>query len=117
MKTTISLESLQFHAFHGVLGQERNVGNSFTVDLRIDYPFEEAMETDNLDATASYADIYEITKQEMRQPSRLLEHVAGRIRNALLARYPEITGGQIRITKTKAPIPGIVGKASVEISW
>ena len=117
MRTSITLDNLRFHARHGVMDQERMVGNTFVVALRLDYPFEEAMLTDNLEATLNYAEVYEVVKAEMCVPSRLLEHVAGRIRNALLQRFPEITGGYIRIEKTRAPIAGITGSAAVEVEW
>ena len=117
MRTTITLDNLHFHAYHGVMEQEQRVGNTFIVSLRLDYPFEEAMETDNLDATLNYAEAYEVVKAEMAVPSKLLEHVAGRIRSSLLSKFPKIEGGQIRIEKCRPPIPGITGSAAVEVSW
>ena len=51
MRTSITLDNLRFRARHGVMEQERAVGNTFVVALRLDYPFEEAMQTDNLEAT------------------------------------------------------------------
>lgn len=117
MRTSIILDRLRFYAFHGVEEQERRVGNIFTVSLRLDYPFEEAMATDRLTATLNYAEAYEVVKQEMAIPSRLLEHVAGRIRRSLLLRFPQISGGRIRVEKLRPPIPGCDGTAAVEIDW
>ena len=111
MRTSITLDNLRFRARHGVMEQERAVGNTFVV------AFEEAMLTDNLEATLNYAEVYEVVKAEMGVPSRLLEHVAGRIRSGLLKKFPEITGGYIRIEKTRAPIAGITGSAAVEVEW
>lgn len=45
------------------------------------------MQTDNLEATLNYAEVYEVVKTEMGVPSRLLEHVAGRIRSGLLENF------------------------------
>ena len=42
MRTSITLDNLRFRARHGVMEQERAVGNTFVVALRLDYPFEEA---------------------------------------------------------------------------
>ncbi len=117
MRTTITLDRMKFHARHGVLEQERRVGNTFEVNLRLDYPFADAMTTDNLAATLNYAEVYEVVKREMAEPSQLLEHVAGRIRTALLREFPLISGGFIRIEKCRPPIPGITGAAGVEVSW
>ena len=51
MTTRISLNRLRFHAFHGVMEQERRVGNDFEVSLTVDYPFEKALTSDDLDHT------------------------------------------------------------------
>lgn len=116
-RTTIALENLRFHAHHGVLEQERTVGNTFIVTIRLEYPFEEAMLTDNLEATLNYAEAYDVVKAEMAVPSRLLEHVAGRIRASLIQKFPKITGGFIRIEKCRPPMTGITGSAAIEVVW
>ena len=117
MRTTIALENLCFHARHGVLEQERTVGNTFVVTLRLDYPFEDAMMSDKLESTLNYAEAYDVVKAEMTVPSRLLEHVAGRIRTSLIQKFPKITGGFIRIEKCRPPIAGITGSAAIEVAW
>ncbi len=83
MNTYIYLREVRFHANHGVMPQERTVGTDFTVDLRVAYPFAVAMKSDNVDDTLNYAQLYNLVKKEMAQPSRLLEHVEGRIAEAV----------------------------------
>lgn len=117
MKTSISLNDMPFYAYHGVLEQERTVGNRFTVSVTIDYPFERAMQTDELDGTLNYAELYALVQREMKTPSKLLEHVAGRIINAIRREFPEVTGGRITITKQKPPIPGSVSPSAVTVEW
>lgn len=111
----ISLNDLQFFAYHGVFEQERRVGNEFLVSVRIDIPPTESMNNDSLDGTVSYADIYEIVKERMQKPSQLLEKVAIDISNLLLDRWPEILSGRIEVKKLGVPISGICGDAGVEI--
>ncbi|MBS7410986.1 MAG: dihydroneopterin aldolase, partial [Muribaculaceae bacterium] len=50
MVTTIHLK-MQVRGFHGVDEQERRVGNDFAVSLSLQYPFDKAMASDNLDDT------------------------------------------------------------------
>ena len=71
----ICLKGVRFHAFHGVLPQERTVGNDFMVDLRIGYPLEQAIASDEVTDTLNYATVYETVKREMSIPSQLIEHV------------------------------------------
>lgn len=115
MVTTIHL-TMQVRAFHGVDEQERRVGNDFKVSLSLQYPFDKAMASDNLDDTISYADLAAIVREQMAVPSKLLEHVVGRIRRELLNRYPAIRGGRIAVAKLNPPISGQV-EAAVEVEW
>ena len=86
METKIELREMRFYAHHGVGEQETVVGNWFTVDLTLEAPLEGAVESDDLSATINYAEAYEVVKAEMAVPSKLIEHVAGRIMRALKAR-------------------------------
>ena len=115
MKTSIEL-SIRLYAYHGVLPQEQKVGNYFTIKLFITYPFEQAMASDDLNDTISYADLAEIIQAEMAVPSKLLEHAAGRIITAIQVRYPQITAGKITLTKENPPIPADT-TASIIIEW
>lgn len=66
----------------------------------------------------SYADIAAIIGEEMAVPSDLIEHVAARIRAAIIGRFPAVTGGSVTVAKIKPPIPGVqLGSASVSLRW
>lgn len=112
---TIDVTGIHVYARHGVMPQEREVGNEFVVDLRLMYEARDAIENDELDGTINYAEAIEIVRKEMRQSSQLLEHVAGRIRNAILMRWNGICGGYVRVSKPNAPVGGQVDNVSVTI--
>ena len=104
---------MKFYAYHGVLEQERRVGNTFVVDLTLTAPLGKAVQSDQLEDTINYAEVYELTKQEMNIPSQLLEHVAGRICRALRHHFPQIEQIEIRVSKLNPPFGGDVHSASV----
>ena len=79
----IRLEGLRFRALHGVMPQERQVGGDFLVTLRVGYPLAVAMASDDVKDTLDYAALYRLVEREMLLPSKLLEHVAGRIAEAI----------------------------------
>ena len=60
----ISLNRLRFHARHGVLPQERATGGEFIVSVRAKYLFDKALESDNVDDTINYAEIFEIINKK-----------------------------------------------------
>lgn len=115
MSSKIYLRNVRFHAFHGVLPQERIVGNDYLVNLVLDYDFSSAMQTDNLQETLNYAEVYQKVREEMAVPSKLLEHVAGRIAHRLFSDFPEIQKLQLSITKVNPPMGADSDGAGVEV--
>lgn len=117
-KITIEINGLTMRANHGVLPQERTVGNDFKIDLRLTYPAHRAVATDSLDATLNYAEVIQTVKRVMAQPSALLEHVCGRIRDELLRDFPLIEAGTVRVAKLSPPIGGVqLQSVAVELAW
>lgn len=117
MKGTVEIKGLRVFARHGVFPQEREVGNMFQVDVRVEYPMERAMREDCLDGTVNYAEVVELIKVEMDIPSALLEHVAWRLHERIVGKYPAIQNGRIKVTKIAPPIPAELDGVAVEIEW
>lgn len=115
MSSKIYLRNVRFHAFHGVLSQEGIVGNDYLVNLVLDYDFSSAMQTDELQGTLNYAEVYQKVREEMAVPSKLLEHVAGRIAHRLFSDFPEIQKLQLSITKVNPPMGADSDGAGVEV--
>ena len=115
MSSKIYLRNVRFHAFHGVLPQEGIVGNDYLVNLVLDHDFSPAMQTDELQGTLNYAEVYQKVREEMVVPSKLLEHVAGRIAHRLFSDFPEIQKLQLSITKVNPPMGADSDGAGVEV--
>ena len=111
----IHLRQLRFHAFHGVMPQEQLVGADFLLDLKVGYPLQQAMQSDEMGDTLNYAALYDLVAREMQQPSKLLEHVAGRIAEAISLAYPKVTSIDLELTKLNPPMGADGDGASVEI--
>ncbi|MDR1343715.1 MAG: dihydroneopterin aldolase [Tannerellaceae bacterium] len=113
MISKIVLTGMRFYSFHGVGSQEKVVGNHFIVSLSITAPLEKAVHSDDLNDTISYAEVCSIVKAEMDIPSRLMEHAAGRIIQALKKRFPQIKDTELSISKLNPPISGDIPSASI----
>ena len=111
----VFLQDVRFHAFHGVMPQETKVGADFIVNLRIGYPLEQAIESDEVGDTLNYAEVYDLVKQEMKQPSKLLENVAGRIVQTISKHFPSLTSIDLTMMKQNPPMGADVEGAGVEI--
>ena len=113
----VFLRNVRFYAFHGVLPQERQVGGDFLLSLRVGYPLAGAMVSDEVGDTLNYATLYTLAKREMDVPSQLLEHVAGRIVNAITAAFPAVTSVDLELTKQNPPMGADCDGAGVEVHW
>ena len=99
-----------------MLPQERAVGAYFIINLAIDVDCLQAMESDALTGTISYADAYEVIKAEMRVPSKLLEHVGSRICQALLDHFPMATAIHLELFKENPPMGADCPACGVRLS-
>ncbi len=113
--SSITLRDLRFYAYHGVLPQERIVGGHYTVTVRVDYDVRRAMESDRVEDTLNYAELYAVVQEQMAIPSALLEHVAGRIGKAVFQRFPQVTAADVEVVKENPPMGGECGGACVAI--
>jgi dihydroneopterin aldolase len=111
----IYLDEMHFYAYHGVMEQERLVGGEYSASLIVEADLTEAARTDDVADTINYATLYELVKSEMAIPSKLLEHVAGRIGRRAMETFEKITALTIRVTKVNPPMGADSKGASVEL--
>jgi len=112
----IQIENMEFYSFHGHFKEERIVGNRFMVDLTIETDMKIPQESDNLKDAVDYQRVYEIVKLQMEKKSHLLEHIAGRIVDAVYAEMKGITKVTVKVSKMNPPMGGKIGAVSVNIS-
>ena len=110
---TIALEGMEFHAYHGCFAEEQVTGNTFYVDIYFDTDTSMAEDTDDLNETVNYAEVYEIIKAQMEIKSKLLENVGKRIIDAITKRFPEVETIELKVSKMNPPIGGKVDNVSV----
>lgn len=113
--STIFVNDIQLHAYHGVMPQEQLTGNDYLVSVSAQYPIDKAIITDDVQHTLNYAMVYDIVKEEMGISSKLVEHVAGRIAQHLMKQFADISAVQVRITKLNPPMGAQCAGAGVEV--
>lgn len=115
--TEIRLSDLRFRAYHGVLPQERVVGNDYCVNLSLTLSaVADAAYTDQLEGTVNYAEVYQIVHAEMAAPSALLEHVAQRILTRLFNRFDLVEKAAVEVIKINPPFSADGAKAAVRLT-
>ena len=112
----VELENMEFFARHGCFEEERVIGNRFLVNLCMEADISKPADTDALSDAVNYQQAYLLVKQEMEQPSHLLEHVAKRIIDALYKEFAQLKKVTVKISKIKPPVGGKVGCSSVTLT-
>jgi len=116
MTGKITLEGLEFHAYHGVYPHERSSGNKFEVDVTVETEIHDSAFQDDLTGTLNYEDLYVLVKTEIEKPSKLLETVAHQIAETILKKFTAAKNVEVKISKFNPPIGGVCKKASVVVN-
>lgn len=109
----VVLQGMAFHANHGVYPEEVQLGGRYIVDVELttDDPT-----SDDVSHTVDYSDVYArvrtITTGERYQ---LIETLAQRIADDVLARHARVRAVRVRVHKPHAPLPGVFDDVFIEI--
>ncbi len=110
---TITLEGLEFFAYHGFFDEEQRIGNKYSVDITVTADLSEAARRDRLSATVDYGELYKITLGVMQRKARLLEHIALSIIEDIRGRYPDLNLIEVSVSKFNPPIGGVCHRAKI----
>jgi len=112
----ITLTGLRASAFHGVLAEERRVGQVFLIDVTVFLDLSTAGQTDDLTDTIHYGVLAEeIVAAVERDPVDLIESVAERIAAVVLThRAAQLV--RVTVHKPSAPITVPFDDVSVTIT-
>jgi len=112
----ILMKNMGFYGYHGVLEEEKTLGQKFFVDAVLYLPLKEAGETDDLNFSVSYGEVYETIKNIVtNEKYDLLEGLAERICSEIFLAYPLVQKIHVRIKKPEAPVAGIFDYFGVEV--
>lgn len=117
MSDKIFLNGLEFYAYHGALSAENEIGQIFLVDIEMKVDLREAGESDRVEDTVHYGEVYEDVKAIMLgEPVHLLEYLAERIAKRINTHYNRVMATKVKITKKNPPIPGYYDGVGIEIT-
>lgn len=110
---SIKLKNIRLYAYHGCLDEEGHIGSDYLVNLTVKADLSQASKSDSLNDTVDYVRLQAIVREEMAIRSKLLEHVAQRIMNSVLAKIKMVTEVEISVAKKNPPIGGDVSEVAV----
>jgi 7,8-dihydroneopterin aldolase/epimerase/oxygenase len=115
--SVISIEGMEFFAYHGCFKEEAIIGTKFNIDLFLETDTSVAEQSDELKDTVNYQSVYAAVKEEMKTRSKLLEHVARRILQRIQHDFPMVSHARIKIRKLNPPLGGKMDFVSLELEY
>ena len=111
----LRLKNMRFYGYHGVLPEEKRLGQWFEVDLEVRTDLQKAGLSDQLEDTLDYSGLLKlvqkvVTGENVNLIETLAERIAQKIAEGFSAR--ELT---VRVRKPNPPSPADFDGAEVEI--
>ena len=117
MNGRIHIKEMVFYGYHGNFAEENKLGQRFLIDLKLTLDIREAAESDNLDATVDYGEVYKICQNIVEHDQvKLLETLSKDILDAIMNRFPRVQKAEILIKKPSVPIKAVLAYVAVEAS-
>jgi dihydroneopterin aldolase len=117
MNARIHLRNMAFYGYHGHLTAENALGQRFQIDLSLTTDIAKATQSDDLEDTVDYVNIYAMCREVVEGAHvKLLETLACRIMDRVLADFPSVQKVEITIRKPSVPLPGVLDHVALETS-
>ena len=116
MTDRIEIRDLRVVGVHGVLPEERERAQPFSLDILAWVDMEAAQQSDDLADTVDYGALAQTAADVVGGRSyRLLEALAGRLASALLIVDPRIDAVEVTVRKLRPPLALDVGSTGVRV--
>ncbi|MCR3758328.1 2-amino-4-hydroxy-6-hydroxymethyldihydropteridine diphosphokinase [Clostridium felsineum] len=116
----ITIEDFEVFAYHGVLEEEKTLGQKFLLSLYLDLDLRKSGISKALNDTVNYAELLDNIEEEFtKQSFDLIETAAEKIAEFILLNYNLVKAVKVILKKPWAPVKKHVKCISVEIerSW
>ena len=111
----IVVENIRVFANHGCLAEETKIGSDYRVDLEVKADLLTSAKTDELSDTVDYVFLNNVVREEMAQPSKLLETVAKRILDRIFSEDTMVSKAKVSVSKINPPIGGDVEMVTINM--
>lgn len=112
----IKIINLKLHGHHGVLPEEKTLGQEFIVSVEMELDLQRAAMSAKLDKTVHYgilcgqiAELFKTTSHD------LIESVGEEIAGLILSDYPQVKSATVEVKKPMAPIPQTLDYVSITV--
>jgi dihydroneopterin aldolase len=116
MTNIIRIKNATFYAYHGAMKEEQHIGGRFEADVDIYTDFSKAAETDDLELTINYHDVYQYINKIVHDKNYyLIEPLATVIADGLIVEFPTVKKVAVRVRKNSVPVGGVIDHVEAEV--
>lgn len=113
----IHLNDMEFYGYHGVFPEETKLGQRFRLTVSLAVDLKTAGETDELEHTVHYGEVYEACRSIVEgPPKKLVEAVAEELASRILSGFPLVKGIRVELIKPDPPIRGHYKSVAIELT-
>lgn len=113
----IHVNDMEFYGYHGVFPEENKLGQRFRLTVSLAVDLSKAGETDELEYTVHYGEVYEACRAVVEgPPKKLVEAVAEEVASQILSQFSLVKGIRVQMVKPDPPIPGHYRSVAIELS-
>jgi dihydroneopterin aldolase / 2-amino-4-hydroxy-6-hydroxymethyldihydropteridine diphosphokinase len=113
----IRIEGLEVYAYHGVLAEEKTLGQPFVLDLILCMDECRGCRSDRVEDTIDYTEVIDaVTEVATGESYDLLEKVAGEVGRRILEQFPAVDEVDVKVRKPRPPIPCSLQSVGVRLS-
>ena len=120
MRYEIFIDELECFGFHGVLEEEKRLGQKFIISSKLTVNSPEGVDEDDCDKTVNYAQVCDVIAAiAENEQYDLIETLADTIAKEILIRFSMVEKVSVHVDKPSAPIKRGVKNVGVEVerSW
>lgn len=112
----LSMKNMAFYGNHGVFPEENKLGQRYYVDIELYFPLDKPGNSDRIEDTVNYAEVYELIRRIVEQKTfKLIEALAEAIASEVLQTYTNINEITVRVLKPHPPVAIHFDGVAVEI--
>lgn len=113
----IEIIGIKGYGYHGLFANEREIGQEFLVDVLADLDLTVAAQSDDLTDSVDYGAIAKTVIAEITgEPCNLIEKLASRVGQRLIAEFSKLDSVTITVHKPSAPLGVSANDVSVTIT-
>jgi dihydroneopterin aldolase len=118
MKCKHAVKGMNFHAFHGVLEVERELGQIFSVDVTVEFDGGLSDTNPNAEPFVRDADVFEISRNVVMETKyRSITSLAAKIARDVMTGYAKASDVTVSVTRKQLFIPGSADSSVAEVSF